>query len=194
MPGRPSRRTRAVRGALLAACLLLAGCRQDMHDTPRYEPLEESDFFADGRSERLPVANTVARGLLREDELLYTGRVNGQLANMFPMPVDAQVMLRGQERFNVFCSPCHGRTGQGDGMVVRRGFRAPTAFTDQRLREAPVGYFYDVMTNGFGAMSDYASQVPVADRWAIAAYIKALQLSQHATIDDVPADKRAELK
>ena len=190
MPGRGSRRTLA----LLAVCVLLAGCRQDMHDTPRYEPLEESDFFADGRSQRPPVANTVARGLLREDELLYTGRMNGQLANVFPMPVDAQVMLRGQDRYNVFCSPCHGRTGRGDGMVVRRGFRAPTSYDDARLRGAPVGYLYDVITNGFGAMSDYASQIPVADRWAIVAYIKALQLSQRASINEVPADKRAELK
>jgi mono/diheme cytochrome c family protein len=165
-----------------------------MHDTPRYEPLEASDFFPDGRSERLPVANTVARGLLREDELLYTGRIGGQPANVFPMPVDAQVMARGRERFNVFCSPCHGRTGKGDGMVVRRGFRAPTSFDDPRLREAPVGYVYDVIANGFGAMSDYSAQIPVADRWAIVAYVKALQLSQHATIDDVPAERRAELK
>ncbi|HEV8316508.1 MAG TPA: cytochrome c [Vicinamibacterales bacterium] len=180
--------------AAVACCVVLTACRQDMHDTPRYEPLEESDFFPDGRSERPLVPNTVARGLLRDDELLYTGRMNGQLANLFPMPVTAQVMSRGQERFNVYCSPCHGRTGRGDGMVVRRGFRAPTSFDDQRLREAPVGYFYDVIANGFGAMADYAAQVPVADRWAIVAYIKALQLSQHATVKDVPADKRAELK
>jgi mono/diheme cytochrome c family protein len=165
-----------------------------MHDAPRYDPLEESDFFSDGRSARSPVPNTVARGFLRDDELLYTGLTNGQLANLFPMPVTAQVMSRGQERFNVYCSPCHGRTGRGDGMVVRRGFRAPPSFDGERLRGAPVGYFYDVITNGFGAMSDYSAQVPVADRWAIVAYVKALQLSQHATIDDVPVDKRAELK
>jgi mono/diheme cytochrome c family protein len=110
------------------------------------------------------------------------------------MPVTAAVLSRGQERFNIYCSPCHGRTGHGDGMVVRRGFRAPTPFSDARLREAPAGYFYDVMTSGFGAMADYSAQVPVVDRWAIVAYIKALQLSQHATVADVPADKRAELK
>jgi mono/diheme cytochrome c family protein len=164
-----------------------------MHDAPRYDPLEESSFFPDGRSERMPVANTMARGTLHEDELFYEGKVNGQLANTFPMPVDATLMLRGRERFNVFCSPCHGRTGKGDGMVVHRGFRAPPSFHDTRLRDAPVGYFFDVMTHGFGAMQDYASQVPVSDRWAIAAYIRALQLSQHATLKEVPQEKRAEL-
>jgi len=181
------------RSLIAAVCLLAAGCRQDMHDNPRYEPYEENAFFADGRSERPLVANTVARGLLREDEFLYGGKVNGQLATEFPMPVNADLMLRGQDRFNVFCSPCHGRTGKGDGMVVRRGYRAPTSFHDPRLRQAPPGYIFDVVTNGFGAMPDYAAQIPVADRWAIAAYIKALQFSQNATINDVPADKRSEL-
>jgi hypothetical protein len=128
-----------------------------------------------------------------EDEHLYAGKINGQLADMFPMPVTAEVMACGRERFNVFCSPCHGRTGQGNGMVVQRGFRAPTSFHDDRLRNAPVAYFFDVMTHGFGAMSDYAAQVPVADRWAIAAYIRALQFSQRATVDDVPAERRGAL-
>ena len=164
-----------------------------MHDNPRYEPLEQSTFFPDGRSQRPLVANTVARGQLREDEHLYTGKVNGQLANDFPVPVTDTLMLRGQERFNVFCAPCHGRTGTGDGMVVRRGYRAPTSFHDARLRQAPPGYIFDVVTNGFGAMPDYATQVPVVDRWAIAAYIKALQLSQNATVNDVPADRRGDL-
>ena len=131
-------------------------------------------FFASGGSARTLVANTVPRGYLREDELLYTGKVSGQFANMFPMPVTADVMARGQERYNVFCSPCHGRTGVGNGMIVQRGFRQPPSFGEQRLRDAPAGYFFDVMTNGFGAMQDYAAQVPVADRWAIAAYIRAL--------------------
>jgi mono/diheme cytochrome c family protein len=164
-----------------------------MHDAPRYDPLEASVFFADGRASRPFVANTVPRGLLREDEHLYQGRIAGQLAETFPMPVTAAVMARGQERFNVFCSPCHGRTGAGNGMIVQRGFRAPPSYHDERLRTAPVGYYFDVMTNGFGAMQDYAAQVPVADRWAIAAYIRALQLSQRATVDDVPADRRADL-
>ena len=164
-----------------------------MHDAPRYEPLEASAFFADGRGSRTLVANTVARGTLREDEHLYQGKINGQLADSFPMPVTLDVMARGRERFNVFCSPCHGRTGQGNGMVVQRGFRAPPSYHEDRLRNAPVGYFFDVMTNGFGAMQDYAAQVPVTDRWAIAAYIRALQFSQRATVNDVPADRRAEL-
>jgi mono/diheme cytochrome c family protein len=164
-----------------------------MHDAPRYEPLEASTFFADGRSSRTLVPNTVARGLLREDTHLNEGKVDGKLATTFPMPVTADVMARGQERFNVFCSPCHGRTGEGDGMIVQRGFRKPPSFHEDRLRNAPVGYFFDVMTHGFGAMQDYSAQVPVADRWAIAAYVRALQFSQRATVDDVPADRRADL-
>jgi mono/diheme cytochrome c family protein len=187
-------RGRSACTVILCALAVTGGaCRQDMHDNPRYEPLEESTFFADGRSERPLVANTVARGQLREDEHLYTGKVNGQLATDFPMPVNADLMLRGQDRFNVFCAPCHGRTGKGDGMVVRRGYRAPTSFHDPRLRQAPPGYIFDVITNGFGAMPDYASQIPVNDRWAVAAYIRALQLSQNATVNDVPADRRGDL-
>jgi mono/diheme cytochrome c family protein len=178
---------------ILALSAALGACRQDMHDAPRYEPLEASTFFADGRASRLPVANTIARGQLREDSLLYEGKIDGQLADQFPMAVTADVMARGQERFNVFCSPCHGRTGQGNGMIVQRGFRAPPSYHEDRLRNAPVGYFFDVMTHGFGAMQDYSAQVPVADRWAIAAYIRALQYSQNATMDDVPADQRASL-
>ena len=188
---RPSLLLRALGVAL--ASLALAGCRQDMHDAPRYEPLEANAFFANGSASRMLVANTVPRGLLREDTHLNEGRIDGRLATTFPMPVTAAVMARGQERFNVFCSPCHGRTGSGNGMVVQRGFRAPPSYHEDRLRNAPVGYFFDVMTNGFGAMQDYASQVPVADRWAIAAYIRALQLSQRATVADVPADRRADL-
>lgn len=178
---------------VIGVAVLVGACRQDMHDAARYDPLEASAFFADGQSARQPVPNTVARGQLREDEHLYRGRINGQLADSFPMPVTAAVMARGQERFNVFCAPCHGRTGNGNGMVAQRGFRAPPSYHEERLRNAPVGYFFDVMTNGFGQMQDYAAQVPVADRWAIAAYIRALQLSQHATVNDVPADRRADL-
>jgi mono/diheme cytochrome c family protein len=184
----------AKRAVVIALVCFAAACRQDMHDAPRYEPLEASDaFFASGGSAQTLVANTVPRGYLREDELLYTGKVSGQFANMFPISVTADVMARGQERFNVFCSPCHGRTGVGNGMIVQRGFRQPPSLHEQRLRDAPAGYFFDVMTNGFGAMQDYASQVPVLDRWAIAAYIRALQLSQAATVADVPADRRPDL-
>ena len=174
-------------------CVVLAACRQDMHDAPSYDPLQQSAFFPDGAASRMLVANTVARGQLREDEHLYTGKVNGQVAAEFPMPVTAEVMARGQERFNVYCSPCHGRTGMGNGMIVQRGFRAPPSYHEERLRNVPVGYFFDVMTSGFGAMQDYSAQVPVTDRWAIAAYIRALQLSQRASVSDVPADRRGDL-
>jgi mono/diheme cytochrome c family protein len=180
-------------GILIVLTLVLVGCRLDMHDAPRYEPLEASTFFADGRSARTLVPNTVARGMLREDEHLYQGTIGGQLTDTFPMPVTAELLSRGRERFNVFCSPCHGRTGQGNGIVVQRGFRAPQSFHDERLRSAPVGYYVNVETNGFGAMSDYSAQVPPADRWAIAAYIRVLQFSQRATVDDVPANRRGEL-
>src|SRR5262249_38736533 len=177
---------------LMLGVLVAAGsaCRQDMHDQPKYIPLRQSAFFGDERSARPIVAGTVARGQLREDTLLYTGKVNGADATMFPFPIDAQVMARGHERFDIYCSPCHGRTGQGDGMVVRRGFRRPPSFHQDRLRNAPVGQIFDVITNGFGAMPDYAAQVPAADRWAIIAYLRALQLSEHATVADVPADRR----
>ena len=187
-------RAGAARLALLTALVAVgAGCRQDMHDAPRYDPLESSAFFADGQSARPLVANTVARGQLREDRHLYEGIVDGKPAETFPMPVTVAVMQRGQERFNVFCSPCHGRTGEGNGMIVQRGFRQPPSYHEDRLRNAPVGYFFDVMTHGFGAMQDYSAQVPVADRWAIAAYMRALQFSQRASVDDVPADRRPEL-
>jgi mono/diheme cytochrome c family protein len=178
---------------VLVVGIVSSACRQDMHDAPRYDALEASTFFANGGAARVPVANTVARGFLREDELLYTGKVGGQLADLFPMPVTDAVMARGRERFNVFCAPCHGRTGEGNGMIVQRGFRQPPSYHEPRLREVPAGYFFDVMTNGFGAMQDYASQVPVADRWAIAAYIRALQLSRSASVTDVPADRRSDL-
>ena len=177
----------------LAVGLLLAGCRQDMHDAPRYDPLEASTFFADGLSARQLPVNTVARGLLRDDDHLYTGMVEGVLAETFPSEVTDAVMARGQERYNVFCSVCHGQTGEGNGMIVQRGFRAPPSLHEDRLRDAPVGYFFDVMTNGFGAMQDLASQVPVFDRWAITAYIRALQFSQTGALADVPADRVPEL-
>ena len=177
---------------LCALCVLCAGeaCRQDMHDQPKYIPLRESTFFSDARSARPMVEGTVARGHLRDDDLLYTGRMDGTDATVFPFPVEARVMARGQERFNIYCSPCHGRTGQGDGMVVQRGYRRPPTFHQDRLRDAPVGHFFDVMTNGFGAMPDYAAQIAAADRWAIVAYVRALQLSEHATAADVPPSER----
>ena len=180
--------------AVVALAVALAACRQDMHDAPRYEPFEASTFFTDGRASRPLVPNTVARGQLREDEHLYTGKVGGQLVTEFPMPVTEAVMARGQERFDVFCAPCHSRTGEGTGMIVQRGFRQPPSYYEERLVNAPVGYLFDVMTNGFGAMQDYSAQVPVADRWAIADYIRALQLSRRGAANDVPADRREELE
>jgi len=180
----------------VAALVMLsaAACRQDMHDQPKYIPLRESTFFNDARSARPFVPGTIARGQLREDTLLYTGKVNGADATVFPFPVDDKVMARGQERFNIYCSPCHGRTGLGDGMVVRRGYRRPPSYLDDRLLNAPVGHFFDVVSNGFGAMPDYAAQIRVEDRWAIAAYVRALQMSGHATLADVPADQRGKIK
>jgi mono/diheme cytochrome c family protein len=179
---------------VFVALSFLTACRQDMHDQPKYIPLRESTFFGDDRSARVPVEGTVARGELHDDTLLYTGKVNGADAVVFPFAVDATVMARGQERFNIYCSPCHGRTGDGDGMVVRRGYRRPPSYHDERLRDAPVGHFFDVITNGFGAMPDYAAQIRPEDRWAIAAYIRALQLSEHAAVADVPADRRGTLQ
>ena len=165
----------------------LAGCRSDMFNQPRYKPLGHSDFFADGRASRQPVPGTIARGHLNEDAHLYTGKVNGALATTFPFPIDRAALERGQQRFNIYCTPCHDAVGNGNGMVVRRGYKAPPSFHIDRLREAPVGHFFDVMTNGFGSMPDYAAQIPdVRDRWKIIAYIRALQLSQRATPADVP--------
>jgi mono/diheme cytochrome c family protein len=178
---------------LLAAMLLAGGCRLDMHDQPKYTPLRQSDFFADGRAARPLVEGTVARGLLNEDEQLNTGKVNGQLAADFPFPVTAEVVARGRERYDIFCSPCHDRTGGGNGMIVRRGYRRPPTFHQDRLRQAPPGHFVDVMTNGFGAMPDYRSQVPPRDRWAITAYLRALQLSANATLSEVPPGERERL-
>ena len=192
------RRVSSVPFVPLVAFVLAAGmfsaCRQDMHDQPKYTPLRGSTFFADARSARSPVEGTVARGLLRDDELLYSGKVNGVDAAVFPFRVDAQVMARGQERFNIYCAPCHSRTGEGDGMVVLRGYRRPPSFHQDRMRETPVGHFFDVITNGFGAMPDYAAQIKAADRWAIVAYIRALQLSAHATLADVPSAERSRIQ
>lgn len=214
--------------SLLALCLftfafLSVGCRQDMHDQPRYEPLDKSAFFADGRTSRPLPEGTVARNQLKEDAHLYTGKIaQGQqtagatsptladqgvaatpsqaasitaqyqgFVSTFPFPIDAQALDRGQERYNVYCSLCHGRSGDGLGMIVRRGYRQPPSYHDDRLRQAPVGYFFDVITNGFGAMPDYSAQISPEDRWRIIAYIRALQLSRQGTVADVPADKRA---
>jgi cytochrome c553 len=182
---------RAWQGVALGACLaLLSACnfRSDMQDQPRYNPLSQSDFYVDGRSSRPLVEGTVARGQSREDRYFYTGLIDGKNAgDVMPFPVTREVLERGRQRFNIYCAPCHSRTGDGNGMIVQRGYRRPPSYHTDRLRKAPLGHFYDVMSNGFGAMPDYAAQITPQDRWNIVAYIRALQLSQAATRADVPA-------
>ena len=176
--------------AVLSLIFITTACPIDMHIQPYYRPLAKSDFFADGRSARNPVDGTVARGDLREDSYLYTGKIGGNPGEYMPFPVTADVLARGHERFNVYCTPCHGRVGDGNGFIPSRGLKRPPSYHIERLRKAPVGYFFDVMTNGFGVMPDYSAQVAPRDRWAIAAYIRALQLSQNATSADVPAGQK----
>jgi len=184
--------SRSILAAVLA--MFLASCRQDMQDQPRYKPLAATDFFGDGRSARPLVEDTVARDHLRIDQALYTGKVGDADVDTFPFAITRADVLRGKERFNIYCSPCHSRIGDGNGMVVRRGFRQAANYHTDKLLKAPVGHFFDVMTNGFGAMPSYASRIQPEDRWRIAAYIRVLQLSQNATIDDVPAGERATLE
>jgi mono/diheme cytochrome c family protein len=180
--------------ALVGTALAVSGCRQDMHDQPKIKPLAENDFFADGSGARPLPAGTVARGELHADKALYTGRnADDSLLTEPPMPVTRELLLRGRERFNIFCSPCHGQTGAGDGMVVQRGFKQPPSYHIDRLRMAPIGYIFFVMSNGFGQMPNYSAQIPVEDRWAIAAYVRVLQLSQHFEADKLSAEERAKL-
>ena len=197
-------KTRILACLLLAVyCLLALGCRYDMQDQPRLKAFKKSDFFSNEMGSRAPVAGTVARGYLREDKALYTGKkdevstevpqtMTDAAGNVlvttfpndidyFPVPVTQELLDRGQDRFKIYCSVCHGPLGNGDGMIVRRGFSKPPTYHDDRLRGAPVGHFFDVATNGSGKMNGYASQIPVADRWAIVAYIRALQISQNPT-------------
>jgi len=184
---------RCVSAGCLVAITFLFGCRLDMHIQPKYLPYEPTSFFADGRSERQPVPGTVARGHLRLDELFYTGRENGVVSNKFPFPITRADLDRGRERYNIYCTPCHDYTGSGRGMIVQRGFPQPPSYHIQRLRDAPVGHFFEVMTDGFGAMYSYAARVDPADRWRIAAYIRVLQLSESATVQDVPQEERQKL-
>jgi len=165
-----------------------------MHDQPKYIPLRESDFFGDQRSERPLPVGVVARGDVREDSYLYTGKINGVPGTVFPFPVGKEELKRGQNRFNIYCTPCHSPVGDGHGTVVQRGYKQPPAYTDPKVMNTGVGHYFDVMTNGYGAMPDYASQISVEDRWKIAAYIRVLQLSQHATLAEVPAQYRGDLK
>lgn len=189
-------RTKRGRGLFLGALVLpvlLVGCRQDMQDQPRYDADQASSFFADGRANRPRVPGTVVHGSFHENNAYHEGKENGQPVAVPPVAVTRELLARGQERFDIYCSPCHDRTGAGNGMIVQRGMRRPPSFHIQRLREAPAGYFFDVITNGFGIMLSYRAQVPVDDRWAIISYIRALQLSQNATIGDVPDGERAAL-
>jgi len=175
----------------LVMVLALAGCRQDMHDQPRFKPFAKSDFYSDLRSERPPVEGTVARGELHADTYFYTGKVGDNPGDFMPFAVNEQVLERGRQRFNIYCAPCHSRLGDGNGAVPARGFpRKPPSYHTERLRKMPLGYFFDVITNGYGIMPDYASQIPPRDRWCIVAYIRALQLSQNATMADVPAGEK----
>ena len=183
---------RAVAVAALAASLFATGCRQDMQNQPKLSPQRGSEMFADHRGARPQVVNTVARGQLREDSYFYTGVVQGangyrEEQNLMPFPVTMEVLKRGQERFNVYCSPCHSRVGNGLGAIVDRGYKPAANFHDQVRLTQPVSHYFYVMTHGYGAMPDYSAQLVPEDRWAVAAYIRALQLSQAATQKDVPA-------
>jgi len=189
----PSARLVAAGGGL-AMVLLFGGCRQDMHDQPRYEPLEKSTFFLDGRSVRPQVRGTVARGEMESGTVLLTGRVDGELTTELPVPLTRELLARGRQRFEIFCTPCHGLLGDGNGIVTQRGFRHPPSYHSERLRDARVGHFFDVVTRGFGAMSDFSDRITPQDRWAIAAYIRALQYSRQVKLDELPAGMRQELE
>ena len=167
---------------LCVLCGVFVGCRQDMHDQPKYRPYRRSDFFGDERSARPQVAGTVARGQLQEDAVLVSGKSGTAFVDTLPMPVDEGLIRRGQERYRIYCIPCHGESGDGRGMIVRRGFNPPPPYYSEELRQQPIGHFFDVMTRGYGTMYSYATRVPPRDRWAIAAYIRVLQLSQHAEV------------
>lgn len=178
---------------LVIISVLAAGCRQQMADQPRYDPFEASAFFGDGQSARLLVPGTVARGQLREDDHFYAGVSGNVPVTTFPFPVTLEILERGQERYNIYCSPCHSRIGDGDGMIVRRGFIRPPSFHSERMRKQPPGHFFRIITQGIGAMPDYRHQMTPHDRWAVVAYIHALQLSQSANVSAVPPEKRDQL-
>lgn len=183
-------KTYGILAGLLA--VFLAGCTNDMKDQPKFEPYEETSFFPDHRSQRPLIDGVVAQGELNEDEAFYTGKKDGKIVAKNPLPVTQDLLERGRQRFNIYCIVCHGAVGAGDGIVIRRGFKpVPPSFHTDKLRQIEDGHFFDVITHGFGVMQDYAMQVSPADRWAITAYIRALQLSQNAKISDLSeADKK----
>jgi mono/diheme cytochrome c family protein len=177
----------SILGLLTVIITLTSACRLDMHEQPRINPLAKSDFYADQRGARPLIEGTVARGQLHEDTYFYTGKINGNPGDYMPFPVTKEVLDRGRERYNIYCAPCHSVLGDGNGFIPSRGFaRKPPSYHIARLEKAPLGYFYDVITSGFGTMLDYSAQIPPRDRWDIVAYVRALQLSQNATKADVP--------
>jgi len=190
-----ARRVPRLAALVLGLVAAATGCiRLDMYNQPKFKPLRQTAFYPDGRSSRDFPKGTVARGFLRDDNFFYKGMQDTAFAKDFPMPVTREVLLRGQGRFNIYCTPCHDWAGTGHGMIVRRGFKQPPSYHIDRLREAPPGYFFDVITNGFSTMSGYAAQVTPEDRWAIVAYIRALQLSQNTKLADLPAEDRMRIE
>ncbi len=174
--------------AIFCLALIVTGCTMTMRDQPRIDPYEPNAFFPKDQSAQLPVEDTVPYGEANTDDALYTGQVDGQYVEEFPFQITKEGLAYGQQRYNIYCSPCHGYTGNGDGMVVQRGFKEPPSFNQDRLREAPPGYFFYAISNGFGTMPSYANRIPVHDRWLIIAYVKALQLSQHASVTELPQE------
>ncbi len=185
--------SRLVALSALVGAIALAGCRQDMHDQPKYKAAGYSEFFADHRNNRQLVPNTVARGRLNEDDHLYRGKVDGKLAETYPFPITAEVLQRGRERYSIYCQPCHSPQGDGNGIVVQRGMKRPPSYHIERLQKSPPGYFFDTITNGFGAMYDYSERIKVEDRWAIVAYVQTLQASQNTKAADLTPEERAKL-
>src|SRR6201996_8143295 len=191
--GKTMRAVRTISGlSALASVLVLAGCRQDMHDQPKFYPQRGTTLFADGRSARPQVEDTVARSQGDVDSYFYTGLQGGKEGDGLPIPLTMATMQRGQERYNIYCTPCHSRVGNGLGMIVQRGYRPAGNFHEDRLRNAPLGHFFSVITNGYGAMPEYAAQLTPEDRWAVAAYIRALQLSQNAKQGDIASGGHVE--
>jgi len=190
----PSQYRRLISVLLTLPVFAVVACRRDMQDQPKYTPLQASAFFVDGRASRPIPPNTIARGHLNDNDSFHTGAENGTFLTAIPMPITRSLLERGQQRYGIYCTPCHGALGDGNGMIAKRGFKIPANFHNDRLRQAPPGYMFQVISNGYGAMPDYSNQIPhVEDRWAIVAYIHALQLSQNATAADVPAEEKSKL-
>lgn len=185
-----------IKGIISASvsAMLLVACRQDMHDQPKYKPLAVSAFFADGRSARPIPEGTIARGELNDTDSAHTGTAGNGFVDVVAVPVTESLLRRGQERYDIFCSPCHDRMGTGNGMIAQRGFKIPADLNSDRVRNSPPGYLFQVISNGYQAMPDYKDQIPVPDRWAIVAYVRALELSRHSTLQDVPPQFRAPLE